>query len=79
MDQFSVYKKAHKADRPQQFWQEGVHPEIILGHDMMRQKIDYIHNNPVERGFVDEPEQWRYSSARIYAGKQGLVDVCTDW
>jgi hypothetical protein len=46
---------------------------------MMRQKIDYIHYNPVKRGFVDEPEHWRYSSARNYAGLPGLIDVATDW
>ena len=33
----------------------------------MRQKLDYIHHNPVKRGYVDQPEHWRYSSARNYA------------
>jgi hypothetical protein len=28
---------------------------MILGEEMMRNKIDYIHQNPVKRGFVDEP------------------------
>ena len=69
----------HKGDRTYQFWQEGVHPELIQGEVMMRQKIDYIHQNPVKRGYVDEAEQWRYSSARHYAGQQGLLEVCTRW
>jgi len=30
---------------------------------MIQQKIDYIHENPVEAGFVIKPEQWRLSSA----------------
>ena len=30
---------------------------------MIQQKIDYIHENPVEAGFVIRPEQWRLSSA----------------
>jgi hypothetical protein len=47
-------------------------PKLCLG-------IDYIHNNPVRRGYVDEPWQRRYSSARNYEGKQGLVDVQTAW
>nr|VFK81320.1 MAG: hypothetical protein BECKSD772D_GA0070982_13071 [Candidatus Kentron sp. SD] len=34
------------------------------GEAMMRQKIDYIHNNPVERGYVEDATHWRYSSAR---------------
>jgi len=42
-------KAAHKRDREYQFWQEGVHAEMILNEAMMRQKLDYIHANPVKR------------------------------
>ena len=45
----------------------------------MRQKIEYIHLNPVKRGYVDEHEHWRYSSAWDYAGIVGLLEVCTTW
>jgi hypothetical protein len=31
---------------------------------MMLQKLEYIHLNPVKRGYVDETVHWRYSSAR---------------
>ena len=79
LDQLSFYKKAHKHDRDYQFWQEGCHPELIQDEIMMRQKIEYIHYNPVKRGYVDEPEHWRYSSAGGYAGKQGLLEVDTTW
>jgi len=79
LDQLAFYKKAHKDDRAYQFWQEGVHPELIQGEDMMRQKIEYIHQNPVKRGYVDEAVHWRYSSARDYAGIGGVLEVCTRW
>ena len=79
LDQLAFYKKAHKGDRTYQFWQEGVHPELIQGEDMMRQKIEYVHQNPVKRGYVDKAEHWRYSSARNYAGLDGLLEVCTQW
>ena len=46
---------------------------------MMLKKLEYTHNNPVRRGFVDEPEHCRYSSARNYAGRSGLIEVETDW
>jgi hypothetical protein len=46
---------------------------------MMVQELDYMHDNPVKRGYVDDPLHWRYSSARYNAGQQGLVDVITDW
>ena len=79
LDQLAFYKKAHKSDRDYQFWQEGVHPELIQTETMMRQKIEYIHNNPVKRGYVDKAEYWRYSSARVYAGEPGLLEVSKDW
>ncbi len=40
LEQLAFYKKAHKKDRAYQFWQEGVHPELIQNDDVMRQKID---------------------------------------
>jgi len=79
LDQLAFYKKAHKNDCAYQFWQEGVHPEFIQNDAMMRQKIEYIHHNPVKRGYVDEAEHWRYSSARDYAGKSGLLEVSRQW
>ncbi len=55
-------------------------PEWIQnGSRMMRQKINYIHQNPVKRGYVDLPEHWRYSSARNYVGQGGLLDVNVKW
>ncbi len=80
LDQLAFYKKKHKSDRALQFWQEGSHPELVIDEDMMSQKVEYIHQNPVKRGYVDFPEHWRYSSARNYAGrKDSLLDVTTDW
>lgn len=79
LKQLGYYKLRHKKDRTYQLWQEGSHPEEILNVEMMRQKITYIHNNPVKSGYVDEPVHWRYSSARNYAGMPGLIDVVTAW
>ena len=73
--QLALAKPAHKCDREHQLWQEGVHAELILSEAMMRQKLDYIHHNPVKRGYVDDPADWRYSSARNYLGKTGLVAI----
>ncbi len=79
LEQLAFYKKAHKSDRTYQFWQEGVHPEWIQNEEMMRQKIEYIHQNPVERGYVDLAEHWRYSSARNYQGMKGLLKIYRQW
>jgi putative transposase len=79
LNQLMWFKKAHKTDRTHQLWEEGSHPQAIQSDDMMRQKLDYIHNNPVKRGYVDLPEHWRYSSARVYAGQPGLLEVDRSW
>jgi putative transposase len=41
----------------------------------MHQKLDYTHNNPVEAGVVEKPEDYLYSSARDYYGIKGLIDI----
>ena len=79
LQKLAFYKKAHKNDRAYQFWQEGVHPELIQNDNTMRQKIDYIHLNPVKRGYVDKAEHWRNSSARDYLEEPGLLEVCRQW
>jgi len=30
-------------------------------------------------GYVDDPTQWRYSSAINYESEEGLINVCIDW
>ena len=79
LDLLAMHKARHKTDRAHQVWQEGSHPEMIEGEAMMRVKLEYIHNNPVKRGYVDEAVHWRYSSARDYAGQTGLISVKTQW
>jgi len=49
--------------------------DSVNSEAVMRQKLDYIHHNPIKRGYVDLAEHWRYSSARNYAGMPGLIDI----
>jgi putative transposase len=58
-----------------QFWQQHNQPIELSSNDIMQQRLDYLHHNTVEAGFVEEPEQWLYSSARDYAGIKGLLPV----
>jgi len=73
--QLKYAKLKYKAESDHQIWQESFHPKQIIGDSMMIQKVEYIHNNPVKRGYVDYPEDWRYSSARNYLGKEGIIPV----
>ena len=70
------YKKRHKRDSQYQLWQEGFHPKQITSDEMFRQKVEYIHYNPVKRGYVELPEYWRYSSAGdILSGEAGPISI----
>ena len=57
------------------FWQPGNHPEEIRTREFFRQKLDYIHNNPVRAGVVDKAEEYNYSSARNFFGIKGLIEL----
>jgi putative transposase len=59
-----------------QFWIQDNHPIQLSSGLMLTQRLDYIHNNPVEAGFVCEPQHYKYSSAHDYCGgTQGLIDL----
>ena len=45
-------------------WQEGFHPVLLNSEKWFYEKLNYLHENPVRKGFVEKPEYWKYSSAR---------------
>ena len=57
-----------------QFWRHDNKPIELWSNKVIDEKIDYIHNNPVEEGYVFRPEDYLYSSAADYAGEKGLLD-----
>src|SRR4051794_27730743 len=79
LDGLEYHKARHNGDRAFQLWQEGSHPKVIETEEVLRQKLEYIHQNPVKRGYVSDPAHWRYSSARNDARIEALVHVSTDW
>ena len=44
-----------------QFWQQHNKPIELWSSEVIDQKVDYIHNNPVGAGFVTEAHHWKYS------------------
>jgi putative transposase len=58
-----------------QVWQNGSHPIELRSPNFFKQKIDYIHLNPVRAGWVREPEDYIYSSASNYINNSGIIDV----
>ena len=67
--------KKNKNPAKFQLWQPESHPIQLMNNAMAHQKLDYIHNNPVEAGFVSNAEEWTYSSAIDYYGGKGLLEI----
>jgi REP element-mobilizing transposase RayT len=79
LEHLRAFKLRHKGRSEHQLWQEGGKPKQVRSAEMMLQKLEYAHNNPVKRGYVEQATHWRYSSARDYAGQKGLIDIVKDW
>ncbi|AOW16909.1 transposase [Polaribacter vadi] len=56
-----------------QFWQQNNHPIEIWSLKVFEQKLNYIHQNPVKAGFVTDPIDWKYSSARNYGNDDATI------
>ena len=78
LNQFRFYRPRHKPNT-HQVWQEGSHPQLIAGDEMMIGKFEYVHRNPVKRGMVSVPEHWRYSSAPEQLPLASPVLRCDPW
>lgn len=69
--EFSGRKKP--LNKNHQFWQNGNHPVLLYSNDVIQQKIDYIHDNPVRAGFVGSAHEYWYSSANPES-PLGIID-----
>lgn len=62
--------------RPARFWQPRFYDFNVFTPKKRVEKLKYMHRNPVARGLVPRPEDWRWSSYRFYAlGEVGLVTI----
>jgi hypothetical protein len=58
-----------------QVWTHENHAIEVYGNSFLQSKVEYIHNNPVRAGIVRKAEDYKYSSAGNYTGKEGLIAV----
>lgn len=74
LEQFS--KAALKSSNVQnyQFWRHDNKPIELWSTKVILEKLNYIHQNPVDAGIVFKPEDYRYSSSVDYAGEKGMID-----
>ena len=74
LEQFKKAAQLSSNVRDYQFWRHDNKPIELWSNKVIDEKINYIHNNPVDAGLVFKPEHYLYSSAADYAGEKGLLD-----
>ena len=60
---FKFFAKFQKQNPGYMFWQKTSYPIELYSAEVFDQKVDYIHNNPVEANIVTDPSYYYYSSA----------------
>jgi REP element-mobilizing transposase RayT len=82
LHRFSFKAAQHSRNKIYQVWTHENHAVHLYSAKFIREKIDYIHNNPVRAGIVEKPENYLYSSARNYSelsSKLDIVDIGLPW
>ena len=75
LDKFKFAASKNTRNHTYQFWQQNNHAEELISNKFIDQKLQYVHQNPVVEGWVEEAKHYLYSSARDYCGVSGLVPV----
>jgi REP element-mobilizing transposase RayT len=75
LDYFKKACEHLKREQQYKIWQNGYHAEHIYSNKFIKQKIEYIHNNPIKDKIVAQPEDYYFSSARNYAGLENELEV----
>ncbi len=75
LHQLKYYASRHSRNENYQIWIQDSHPEEIVSAEMGFVKLNYIHDNPVRAGIVQNPKEYIYSSASNYAYETGITEV----
>jgi len=75
LDYFKKACEHLKREQQYKVWQDGYHAEHIFSNKFIKQKIEYIHHNPVKDKTVTLPEDYYFSSARNYAGLENELEI----
>ena len=67
--------RKNKRNSKHQIWMRGHYPVLLYSPAFIRQKLNYIHQNPVEARIVNDPIHYVYSSAANYETGDGIFKV----
>ncbi len=60
-------------EEPRSFWQARFHDFNVYRSEKIKEKLNYMHANPVKRGLVNHPKDWEWSSWGFYYGEKALL------
>jgi hypothetical protein len=73
-------KAPQKRQHSHSVWHKDFSAIDLWSPRFIRQKLNYIHNNPVRAGLCDHPAKWRWSSYHAYLPHEaGSVPIEVDW
>jgi putative transposase len=72
---FNFHSRKTNANDYFKVWTGNNLPKEIYSEPFMKQKLNYIHENPVRAGLVRNPEDYLYSSASNYIKNKGLIEI----
>ncbi len=72
---FQYHAKFNKRAGEQQLWTHENHAVELSTNNMIDTRLNYIHDNPARAGWVEQPEDYLYSSARNYADMESLIEI----
>lgn len=73
---FGYAGKNNTNNKEYQFWKQDYHPIELNSTEKIKQRLDYLHENPVRSGLVWEPWHYKYSSAiDYYTNEHGLLKI----
>ena len=67
--------KDNSKNKTYQLWRNDNHPIALHSNEVIQQKLNYIHQNPVEAGIVEKQEDYLYSSARNYSELTSVLEI----
>lgn len=75
LHKFAFNARKNRTNSEHQVWKKGSYPVHLYSPWMIRQKLNYIHQNPVKARIVNQPEHYVFSSASNYESGEGVMEV----
>jgi len=76
---YHLKKAAEKQKGIFKVWRDEYHPVALFSQKWFNEKLSYTHYNPVRKGYVLKPEEWKYSTARNWhSGEDEIISLDLD-